>query len=99
MHTIVYTVDEGRCATGVVRGPAKEGTLGTHGVGMRVHEARIIGEHPRAKQAALGVRVAAGCLISLSSVACSQHAAPSRDGSWDPRAAAAYLDRRMEWWS
>jgi squalene-hopene/tetraprenyl-beta-curcumene cyclase len=66
---------------------------------MRVHEARIIGERARDERAALRVRAAAVCLISLSSVACSQHGAPSRDGSWDPRAAAAYLDRRMEWWS
>jgi squalene-hopene/tetraprenyl-beta-curcumene cyclase len=38
------------------------------------------------------------CAIVLVTIACSHgSAAPSAD-SWDPKAAAAYLDRRMEWW-
>jgi squalene-hopene/tetraprenyl-beta-curcumene cyclase len=30
--------------------------------------------------------------------ACSQHSPAPAAGLWDPKAAAAYLDRRMQWW-
>jgi hypothetical protein len=43
-------------------------------------------------------RVAAVCGIALALVACSHSSAAPSDSSWDPKAAAAYLDRRMEWW-
>ena len=41
---------------------------------------------------------AAMCSSIVATVACSHGSAPASAGSWDPRAAAAYLDRRMEWW-
>jgi hypothetical protein len=43
-------------------------------------------------------RIAAVCGIALTSVACSQSKPAASDTVWDPKAAAAYLDRRMEWW-
>jgi squalene-hopene/tetraprenyl-beta-curcumene cyclase len=36
--------------------------------------------------------------IMLTLVACSQNKPAPAEGVWDPRAAAAYLDRRMNWW-
>jgi squalene-hopene/tetraprenyl-beta-curcumene cyclase len=36
-------------------------------------------------------------VIALSLAACSRP--PPSTGAWDPRAAAAYLDRRMQWWT
>jgi squalene-hopene/tetraprenyl-beta-curcumene cyclase len=42
--------------------------------------------------------VLAACAIALSLVACSSGKPPASDSSWDPKAAAAYLDRRMQWW-
>jgi squalene-hopene/tetraprenyl-beta-curcumene cyclase len=43
-------------------------------------------------------RIAAVGGIALASVACSQGSATPSDSMWDPKAAATYLDRRMEWW-
>jgi squalene-hopene/tetraprenyl-beta-curcumene cyclase len=43
-------------------------------------------------------RIAAVCGIALASVACSHSSVASSDSAWDPKAAAAYLDRRMEYW-
>lgn len=53
----------------------------------------------RTEKLALLVRTAALCGTALAAVACSRGSAVSSDSSWDPQAAAAYLDRRMEWWS
>jgi len=37
--------------------------------------------------------------VALATIACSQQGNPASPASnWDPRAAASYLDRRMEWW-
>ena len=36
-------------------------------------------------------------VVALALVACSQSHPPAKM-TWDPKAAAAYLDRRMEWW-
>ena len=36
--------------------------------------------------------------IMLALVACSQSKPPPADRTWDPKGAAAYLDRRMQWW-
>lgn len=36
--------------------------------------------------------------ILLTLVACSQSKPAAADTMWDPKAAAAYLDRRMQWW-
>jgi len=38
-----------------------------------------------------------GVVLTLS--ACSHSKAGPADSVWDPKAAAAYLDRRMEWWA
>ena len=43
-------------------------------------------------------RIVAVCGIALASVACSHGSVASSDSTWDPKAAAAYLDRRMEYW-
>jgi squalene-hopene/tetraprenyl-beta-curcumene cyclase len=43
-------------------------------------------------------RIAAVCGIALASAACSHGSVASSDSTWDPKAAAAYLDRRMEYW-
>ncbi len=42
--------------------------------------------------------IGALCVIALSLAACSQGKSAAAAGAWDPKAAAAYLDRRMEWW-
>jgi squalene-hopene/tetraprenyl-beta-curcumene cyclase len=47
---------------------------------------------------ALLVRITVLGAVALALVACSQSRPASADNSWDPKAAAAYLDRRMEWW-
>ena len=39
--------------------------------------------------------LSAGLVLSVSA-AHAQHGDP---GAWDPHAAAAYLDQRVEWWS
>ena len=47
-----------------------------------------------------GVRRTAGllaCLVAGAMVACS-HTAPKVSNSWDPKAAATYLDYRAAWW-
>jgi squalene-hopene/tetraprenyl-beta-curcumene cyclase len=64
-----------------------------------MHEAMGIGVSAQAERLALLVRTAAVCAIALAGAACSHGSAVSSDSSWDPKAAAAYLDRRMEWWS
>ncbi len=38
------------------------------------------------------------CLVAVALVSCS-HPAPRVSTSWDPKAAAAYLDSREAWWS
>jgi len=43
-------------------------------------------------------RTGALCGFALASVACSHGKPATSDSRWDPKAAAAYLDRRMEWW-
>lgn len=52
-----------------------------------------------ARRLAFLLRTAAVCGLALAAVACSQRGVAAPEGSWDPKAAAAYLDRRMEWWS
>jgi len=44
-----------------------------------------------------GITVLAVCLAAASVSSCS-HPAPRVSNSWDPRAAAAYLDYRADWW-
>lgn len=44
-----------------------------------------------------GVAAVAMCLVSGAAVSCS-HPAPKVSNSWDPKAAAAYLDYREGWW-
>jgi squalene-hopene/tetraprenyl-beta-curcumene cyclase len=44
------------------------------------------------------VRGVALCGILLTLVACSQSKPAPAEGMWDPKAAATYLDRRMQWW-
>jgi len=41
---------------------------------------------------------AAVCGIALALTACAQSNPAHSQNTWDPKAAAAYLDRRMEWW-
>jgi len=64
-----------------------------------VHETMISPVNPQAEGFVLPVRIAAICGMALAVVACSRGAAPPSDRNWDPKAAAAYLDQRMEWWS
>jgi squalene-hopene/tetraprenyl-beta-curcumene cyclase len=64
-----------------------------------MYEAMFIGVSARAQGLGRLVRTAALCSLALASVGCSHGSAVSSDSSWDPKAAAAYLDRRMEWWS
>jgi hypothetical protein len=64
-----------------------------------MHEATVIGTTLRARSLAQLVRTATLCGIAFASIACSHGSDVSSDSSWDPKAAAAYLDRRMEWWS
>jgi squalene-hopene/tetraprenyl-beta-curcumene cyclase len=64
-----------------------------------MHEATIINVRPHAARLALLFRTAAVCGVALASLACSHRDSASSKGNWDPKAAAAYLDRRMEWWS
>ena len=45
----------------------------------------------------LTVRILAGVLVAASCGGCSRPEAKA-DESWDPTAAAAYLDRRADWW-
>ena len=56
-----------------------------------MREAMISGGGTRATSVAL-------CAVALSVIACSQSQPVGSDSRWDPKAAAAYLDRRMEWW-
>lgn len=42
--------------------------------------------------------VAAASCAALLLAACSRSSAAPAGGSWDPQAAAAYLDRRIDWW-
>ena len=42
-----------------------------------------------------GMTLSAGLVLSASAV----HAQDGDPGAWNPRAAAAYLDQRVEWWS
>jgi len=42
--------------------------------------------------------VAAVCCAALSLGGCSHGSPAAAASNWDPKAAAAYLDRRMEWW-
>jgi squalene-hopene/tetraprenyl-beta-curcumene cyclase len=63
-----------------------------------MREAMISGGGTRATRLArLAQRVALGA-VALSLIACSQSKPVASDSRWDPKAAAAYLDRRMEWW-
>src|SRR5215471_13931980 len=64
-----------------------------------MHEAIITEVRLRAGRLALLFRIAAVCGIALAGAACSQRGVASSDRTWEPKAAAAYLDRRMEWWS
>src|SRR5215831_19084727 len=64
-----------------------------------MHEAIIAEVRPRTERLVLLIRTAAVCGIALAGAACSQRGVSASDGAWDPKAAAAYLDRRMEWWS
>jgi squalene-hopene/tetraprenyl-beta-curcumene cyclase len=50
------------------------------------------------KAGMLGIRALLACLASVAMVACS-HPATKVSNSWDPKAAAAYLDYRAGWWS
>jgi squalene-hopene/tetraprenyl-beta-curcumene cyclase len=43
-------------------------------------------------------RIAAISCVALGLAACSKSNPSPADSSWDPKAAAAYLDRRIEWW-
>ena len=52
----------------------------------------------RAWRLSILLRSAALCGSALASAACTHGSAGDSAGSWDPQAAAAYLDRRMEWW-
>jgi squalene-hopene/tetraprenyl-beta-curcumene cyclase len=64
-----------------------------------MHETMISPVNPRAEWFVLLVRIAAICGMALAVVACSHGSAAPSDSTWDPKGAAAYLDRRMEWWS
>src|SRR5215831_13819306 len=50
------------------------------------------------RRASRFTRLAALCSVALTLVACSHGKAAPADGVWDPKAAAAYLDHRMQWW-
>ena len=52
---------------------------------------------PRKVRALTLAGTATLCAIAATLAACSR-SRPAEVGTWDPRAAAAYLDRRMEWW-
>jgi len=54
-----------------------------------------VGHSRRAKRWA---RLAAVCGVALALVACSHSKPAPVEGMWDAKAAAAYLDRRMQWW-
>jgi len=55
--------------------------------------------NPQAEGFVVPVRIAAICGMALAVVACSRGGAPPSDRIWDAKAAASYLDQRMEWWS
>ena len=50
------------------------------------------------KAGMLGIEVLLACLASAAMLACS-HPASKVSNSWDPKAAAAYLDYREGWWA
>ena len=52
----------------------------------------------RAWRLSVLLRSAALCGSALASAACTHGSPADSAGGWDPKAAAAYLDRRMEWW-
>jgi len=54
-----------------------------------------VGDSRRTKRC---VCLAALCGVALTLVACSHSKPAPAEGMWDPKAAAAYLDRRMQWW-
>jgi squalene-hopene/tetraprenyl-beta-curcumene cyclase len=61
-------------------------------------ETRINGGSARADKARLLAPIVAVCAIALASSACTQSSPAHSENAWDPKAAAAYLDRRMERW-
>src|SRR6516162_7716556 len=63
-----------------------------------MHKMQIGRDNWRANRSVLFAQSVALLGIMLTLVACSQSKPVPADGMWDPKAAAAYLDRRMEWW-
>jgi squalene-hopene/tetraprenyl-beta-curcumene cyclase len=61
-------------------------------------ETEINGGRARGKRFVRLAQIAAVCGIALASTACTQSKPAHTDNTWDPKAAAGYLDRRMEWW-
>src|SRR5690242_2914456 len=60
-----------------------------------VQMSEAVGDSRRSKRC---VCLAALCGVALTLVACSHSKPAPAEGMWDPKAAAAYLDRRMQWW-
>src|SRR5215813_3825077 len=111
-HTIVYT-GRGYVRRWELWAAANEGTLGAHGSGhgeFRLRRLRMgaKGEghiqmsrsviEGRSSQANGLVRLVALFGFALTLAGCSQSKPAPGAGLWDPKAAAAYLDRRMQWW-
>jgi squalene-hopene/tetraprenyl-beta-curcumene cyclase len=65
---------------------------------VQMRETEIGRESGRANRSVPFARSVALCGILLTLVACSQSKPATAEGMWDPKAAAAYLDRRMQWW-
>ena len=63
-----------------------------------MHKMQIGRDNWRANRSVLFAQSVALLGIMLTLVACSQSKPVPADGMWDPKAAAAYLDRRMRWW-
>jgi len=63
-----------------------------------MHETVISRAKRRATRSAPIARSVALLGIVLTLVACSQGKSPPAARTWDPKGAAAYLDRRMQWW-
>ncbi len=63
-----------------------------------MREAWINGGSARASRFVLLACIIPVCGIALTSAGCTQSNTAHSDNTWDPKAAAAYLDRRMEWW-
>jgi len=101
-------------ATPPCRRWAAQGTLGRTGSGPRrsrhpctgtrvvskvsVSETLICSDRSASASVVSVARIAVLCGMALAGLGCSHGQSATSDSSWDRKGAAAYLDRRMEWW-